>query len=121
MEVASLGVDMSDGDSAAQHNIGWDVLHPLVVKGRLEFRAHKAVSVTRIGEDRKVNRKHGRVESKGYYDEAQCACHEMLCPGGDGNGPRVPKEHPQLNQGQAADPSYGAEANPLDAKGNAKA
>jgi hypothetical protein len=48
VKITALGVDVTDRDTAAENDIGCDVLHLLVVQGGLELGAHEAIAVTGI-------------------------------------------------------------------------
>ncbi|KAI9163621.1 LOW QUALITY PROTEIN: hypothetical protein HJFPF1_05242 [Paramyrothecium foliicola] len=124
VQVAALGVDVANGDTAAQNNIGGDILHALGVEGGLKLGAHEAISVTRVAEAHEVNRKHGHVESGGDNDEGECASHEVLGQKSlancyfnayHGDVLVVAEQNPQLDKGQAPDPGDGEKANPFDA------
>ena len=80
MQVAALRVDVSDGDRAAEVDVGGDIAHALVVQGGLELGAHEAVAVAGVAEALEVDREHGEVEDRGDTDEAVGARQEVLEP-----------------------------------------
>lgn len=80
VEVTTLGVDVTDADSASHDNIGRNILHALVVEGGLELGAHEAVTVAGVLKDLEVNGEHGEVEGAGNHDEAEDASHQVLEP-----------------------------------------
>lgn len=80
VQVASLGVDVANGNTAAHDDIGRDILHSLVVERGLEFGAHKAVTVARVSQALEVDGEHGKIEGDGNDDEAKGTSHEMFGP-----------------------------------------
>lgn len=118
VEVAALGVDVADGDTAAEENIGGDVAHTLVVESRLELGAHEAVTVTGVDEANEVDGEHGEVEGGGNDDEAEDASEKVLGEGWDADVFGITEQDPELDEGQGANPGNGEETNPLDAAGN---
>lgn len=48
VQVTSLSVVVSNGDSAAKYNIDWNILHGFGVESGLEFGAHESISITRV-------------------------------------------------------------------------
>lgn len=80
VEVATLSVDMADGNSASHDDVGSNVLHTLAVQRSLEFRAHESITLTRVGQAKEVNGEHGEIEGNGDDDEAEDSGHEVLEP-----------------------------------------
>lgn len=78
VQISALGVDVSDGDSAAHQDVDGDILHTLGVQGGLELGAHETITIARVGEAEEMNGEHGHVERRGDNDQAEHACHEML-------------------------------------------
>ncbi len=62
MQVASLGVVVSDADSATQGNIDWDILHGLGVESGLELGAHESISISWVGQAEEVDSEHCHIE-----------------------------------------------------------
>lgn len=121
MQIASLGVDVPDGNTAAQKDVSRHILHALGVQSRLELRAHEAITFARVGEAQEVDTKHGHVEGKRDDNQAESAGHEVLGERTRGDMLVVAKHNPELNQSQAANPGNGEQTNPLDASGNSQA
>ena len=80
VQVSSLRVDVADGHSAAQNDVGGDILHLLGVEGSLELGAHKAVALAGVDEADEVDGKHGKIEGHGDHNEGEDAGHEVLEP-----------------------------------------
>jgi hypothetical protein len=80
VKVTTLGVDMTNGDTAAHDDIGGDILHSLVVEGSLELGAHETITITRVLEGNEVNGEHGHVEGQRDDDQGKDAGHEVLGP-----------------------------------------
>ena len=135
VQIATLGIDMADSDTAAHHDVGGNVLHSLVVEGGLELGAHKAVTISRVLEADKMDGEHGHVESHGDDDKAEYPSHEVLgeqtlyvCElelnrhsrkgAYHGHILVVAQKNPELDESEGANPSNGKESNPLDAHGD---
>lgn len=80
VKVASLSVDVANGDLAAENHIGRDILHLLGVERSLELGAHEAIALAGVDETHEVNGKHGHVDCQGNDDQRESASHEMLEP-----------------------------------------
>jgi len=120
VQITTLGIDMSDADSAAHQHVGGNVLHALGVQGRLELRAHEAVALAGVDEAEEVDSKHGHVEGHGDDDQGEDTGHEVLGKETDGDILVVAEHNPELDQGQGTDPGDGEETNPLDAESDAQ-
>lgn len=121
MKIASLGVDVPDGNTATHKNVGRDILHTLRVQSRLELGAHETVTLTRVGKAQEVDSEHGQIETKRDDNEAESAGHEVFGERARGNVLVIAKHNPELNQSQAANPRNGEQTNPLDASGDSQA
>lgn len=80
VKVTALGVNVTDGDTAAHDDIGGDVLHSLVVEGSLELGAHETISVTGVLEGDEVDGEHGHIEGQRDDDQGKDTSHEVLSP-----------------------------------------
>lgn len=80
VEVATLSVDMADGNSASHDDVCGNVLHTLAVQSSLELRAHESITLTRVGQAKEVNGEHGEIEGNGDNDKAENSGHEVLEP-----------------------------------------
>jgi hypothetical protein len=80
VKIATLSVDMADGDSASHDDVGRNIHHTLAVQSSLELGAHESVTLTRIAEAEEVNGEHGEIESGGDDDETEESGHEVLEP-----------------------------------------
>ena len=121
MQIASLGVDVPDGNTTTHKNVGRDILHSLRVQSRLELGAHEAIAFARVGKAQEVDSEHGHVKGKRDDNEAKNAGHEVLGERARRNMLVITKHNPELNQGQAANPRNGEQTNPLDASGDSQA
>lgn len=119
VEVTALRVDMAYGDFGAKGDVGERVRHAATPECMLEFRAHEAVALTRVGQNEEMNAKHGHVEDGGDQDEADGARHEVLDPE-SGRDAQVTKEHPELFEGAETDGSNCEEADPFAAHDGTK-
>lgn len=136
VKITTLGVNVTDADTAAEHDVGRDILHALVVQGCLEFGAHETVTITRVLEAGEVDGKHGHVEGDRDDDKAEEAGQEVLgeqtlcglayvtCDKSakemtyHGNVLVVTKQNPELDQSDGTNPGNCEKANPLDAHGD---
>ena len=80
MQIAALGVVVSEGDPAAKRHVNGHVLHRFRVERRLEFRGHETVAVTRINQAYKVDGEHAHVKRQRDDDEAERSRKQMLEP-----------------------------------------
>lgn len=80
VKVATLGINVTNADLAAHHNICGNAGHSLAVERRLELGAHETVSLARVDQAEEVDGKHGHVEGKGNNDQGEDASHEVLGP-----------------------------------------
>lgn len=80
VEIAALGVDMSNRYSAAQDNISSNVLHAFAVQGRLELGAHEAITIARVDKAEEVDGEHGHVEGERDDDESKSSGNKVLGP-----------------------------------------
>lgn len=78
MQVPSLGVVVTDADSATECNIDWNILHSFGVECSLELRAHKSISIARVNKAEEVDTEHGHVESQWYDNKAEDSGHQVL-------------------------------------------
>lgn len=80
VEVATLSIDMADGNSASHDDVGSNILHTLAVQSSLELRAHESITLTRVGQAKEVDGEHGEIEGNRDDDEAENSGHEVLEP-----------------------------------------
>lgn len=71
MQIAALGIVMSNADFAAVVNIGWHILHSLRVESRLELRRHEAIALPRIDETCEVDCEHRYVKADRDNNQAE--------------------------------------------------
>jgi hypothetical protein len=114
VQVTTLGIDVTNGNAAAHHDISGDILGGLAVESSLEFGAHEAVAFAGVSQAHKVDGKHGKVKGGGNDNEAEDAGHEVLGQETNGDVLVVPKQNPELDQSQGTNPGDGEETNPLD-------
>lgn len=75
VKVTPLGVDVTNRDLAAHHDIGGDILHLLAVEGGLELGAHEAIALAGVDETHKVDGEHGQVDRRRDDNEREGASH----------------------------------------------
>src|SRR3569833_2163184 len=78
VQIATLRVDVPDGDAAAHQYIDGGVLHALGVQRGLELGAHEAVAVTGVHEADEVDGEHAHVEGDGDHNQAENTSHQVL-------------------------------------------
>lgn len=78
MQVTSLGIVMSNADSASKCYINWNILHSLRVESCLEFRTHEPITIPWVDKADEMDSKHGHVECEWDYDEAKDSSNKML-------------------------------------------
>lgn len=120
VQVATLSVDVTDGDATAKSDIGRNVLHAFAVQSCLELGTHEAVALAGVDEAEKVNSEHGHVEGGGNDDEAEDPRCEMLTPQPHSDILVVSQQYPELQKGQRADPGDSEQTNPFDAGSDAQ-
>jgi hypothetical protein len=78
VKITALGVHVADGNTAAHHDIGRDILHSLVVESGLELGAHEAIAVTGVLEADKMDGEHSHVECERNDNKTENSGHEVL-------------------------------------------
>jgi len=136
VQISSLGVVMSDADSATKCNIDGYILHRLGVESSLELGAHESISITGVNQAEEMDTEHRHVESDGDNNKAEYPCHHMLgknalrrsVPGSRtgvyrtyrSNRLDISKQNPQLKNSQGSNPGNCEESNPFDTGGCAQ-
>jgi hypothetical protein len=80
VQVATLGIEVTNADSRAKGDIGGNVLHGLGVQSCLELRRHESVTFSRVDQAHEVNSEHGKVEPKRDNNKTEDSGEEMLEP-----------------------------------------
>lgn len=121
VQVATLGVVVTETDARAKSHVCGDIGHSLGVECGLELAAHEAIAITRVDEANKVDGKHGHVEGDWDDDQAEDAGEEVLEPQTHGDILGVADEDPELQCGDRANPRNGEESDPLDTRRRSQA
>ena len=78
VQVSTLGVVMSDTDSAPKGNIDWYILHGLRVESGLELGAHESITITWVDQAEEMNTEHSHIKSDRDNNEAEDSGHQVL-------------------------------------------
>lgn len=120
VQVATLGVVVTEGDTRAERHISRNILHALGIQGVLELGRHETITLARVDQADEVNSEHGKVESQRNHDQTEDTREQVLEPQSRGHSTSITEQHPELESSERSHPSHGEEANPLDAECSAQ-
>jgi hypothetical protein len=80
VQVATLGIQVTNADSGTKGDIRGNILHRFGVQGCLELRGHESITFSRVDQAHEMNSEHGKVKPKRDDNETEDSGEEMLEP-----------------------------------------
>ena len=80
MQVTTSGVLMPEDHTRTKSNVSGNVLHGFGIQRRLKLRRHETITVPRVHQASKMDRKHCAVKPERHNDEAEGASEKVFEP-----------------------------------------